>query len=172
MGVDGGIGAACQRALEAEAVKVVAEPTDDVDIVVLHSRANPDRAVTDVASAEELHEAWDSVVDAVAAYRQVLPAMSARGWGRFVWVGSAAAKSVDADNDDLGAIVSLAMMATHKVVASEAGPSNVTANTVLLGGTATDDDAAAAVAFLCSQGAGYMTGVTLTVDGGAGSAVY
>jgi NAD(P)-dependent dehydrogenase (short-subunit alcohol dehydrogenase family) len=48
----------------------------------------------------------------------------------------------------------------------------VTANAVLCGGTATDDDVAAMVAFLCSDGAGYMTGVTVTVDGGVGSAVY
>jgi 3-oxoacyl-[acyl-carrier protein] reductase len=43
---------------------------------------------------------------------------------------------------------------------------------VLRGGVSTDDDVAAAVAFLCSEGAGYLTGVTITVDGGVGSAVF
>ena len=35
-----------------------------------------------------------------------------------------------------------------------------------------EEDAAAAAVFLASRGAGYLTGVTITVDGGAGSAVY
>jgi NAD(P)-dependent dehydrogenase (short-subunit alcohol dehydrogenase family) len=171
-GTDDALGAACRRALEREGVRVIDELSADADIVVSHGGAHARTSVLDVSSADELHRAWDGVVDAVAGYRQVLPAMSSRRWGRLVWVGSAAAKSLDADDDELGAIVSLAMMAAHKVVAAEAGPSNVTANAVLSGGTATDDDAAAMVAFLCSEGAGYLTGVTITVDGGVGSAVY
>ena len=89
-----------------------------------------------------------------------------------MWVGSAAAKSVNAADDDLGAVVSLAMMAAHKVIAAEAGPANVTANTVLQGGLATDDEVGTAVAFLCSQGGGYITGATIAVDHGVGSAVF
>jgi NAD(P)-dependent dehydrogenase (short-subunit alcohol dehydrogenase family) len=172
MGAQDAVGAACRRALTGEGVRVVTELAGDVDIIVSHGGANPGTGVVDVTSADQLHRAWDAVVDAVAAYRQALPAMSSRGWGRFVWVGTAAAKSLNADDDELGAIVSLAMMAAHKVVAAEAGPSNVTANAVLRGGTATDDDVADMVAFLCSEGAGYITGVTVTVDGGVGSSVY
>ena len=67
--------------------------------------------------------------------------------------------------------MSLAMMGLHKVVTGEEAPHNVTANTVLRGGPATDEDVANAVVFFCSQGAGYLSGVTVAVDGGVGSAV-
>jgi NAD(P)-dependent dehydrogenase (short-subunit alcohol dehydrogenase family) len=79
---------------------------------------------------------------------------------------------LDASDDEVDAVVTLAMRAINKVISSEAAAANVTANAVLYGGDATDDDVAAATAFLCSEGAGYLTGVTLTVDGGAGSAVF
>ncbi|MFI5053799.1 MAG: hypothetical protein ACHQDE_05505, partial [Acidimicrobiia bacterium] len=112
----------------------------------------------------------------VARYREVLPAMAARRWGRFVWVGSAQAKAIDGGidggSDELDAVVTLAMMGLHKVIAAEEGPSNLTANVVLHGGDATDDDVAAVVAYLCSGDATYVSGVTITVDGGAGSAVF
>jgi NAD(P)-dependent dehydrogenase (short-subunit alcohol dehydrogenase family) len=98
--------------------------------------------------------------------------MVARRWGRFVWIGSAQAKSVDGDDDEIDAVVSLGIMGLHKVVTGEEAPHNVTANTVLRGGEATDEDVANVVAFLCSSGGGYLSGVTLTVDGGAGSAVF
>jgi 3-oxoacyl-[acyl-carrier protein] reductase len=169
--VGGELRAACRAVLEGEGARVLDQLDGDVDIVVAAPGA-PGPALLDCESAEPLHDAWDAVVDAVSTYREALPGMRERRWGRFVWIGSAAARSLDADDDELGAVVSLAMMAAHKVVAAEEGPSNITANAVLRGGVSTDDDVAAAVAFLCSEGAGYLTGVTITVDGGVGSAVF
>jgi len=166
------LGEACRQALEREGVRVVGALEPDVDIIVSHLPVPCGPALLDVVSAEGLHDVWNAVVDAVGAYRDALPAMAARAWGRLVWVGSAAAKSLDAADDELGAVVSLAMMAAHKVIASEVGPSRITANAVLGGGQATPDDIAAAVAFFCSEGAAYLSGVTVSVDGGAGSAVY
>jgi NAD(P)-dependent dehydrogenase (short-subunit alcohol dehydrogenase family) len=171
VGVGGELRTSLSATLEDEGVTVVDHPGDTVDIVVA-SGDGRHPALLDCHSADALHEAWTAVVDTVTTYRQALDGMVARGWGRLVWIGSAAARSLDADTDELGAVVSLAMMALHKVVAAEAGPSNVTANAVLKGGSATDADVAAAVAFLCSQGAGYLTGVTITVDGGVGAAVF
>jgi hypothetical protein len=98
--------------------------------------------------------------------------MRTQQWGRFVWVGSAASRSLDADEDDLDVVATLGMRALHKVIAFDEGPANILANTVLRGSGVGDRDVADAVAFLCSQGAGYLTGVTLTVDGGTGSAVF
>jgi enoyl-ACP reductase-like protein len=167
----GDAGEACRRLLRAEGATVVDTPGDAVDIVVAGGGHGP-TSVLDVDSAESLHETWQTVVDTVATYRELVPGMATRQWGRLVWVGTAAAKSLDTDDDELGAIVSLAVMALHKVVTGEASPQHVTANTVLRGGDADADDVAAAVAFLCSEGAGYMSGVTITVDGGAGSAVF
>jgi NADP-dependent 3-hydroxy acid dehydrogenase YdfG len=171
-GLDPELTRACTTVLEAEGTELATEVGDRVDIVVASSPRGRHPDLLDCTSADQLHDAWNAVVDAVAVYRQVLPKMAGRRWGRFVWVGSAAARSLDADGDELGAVVSLAMMAAHKVVAGEAGPDNVTANAVLRGGDVTDEEVAAAVAFLCSEGAGYLSGVTITVDGGAGAAVF
>jgi 3-oxoacyl-[acyl-carrier protein] reductase len=169
---DDDFGRALRRALEAEGVTITHELGDAVDIVVAHDNAPTSREVLAVQSAEQLDAAWDVVVETIGAYRAALPAMAERGWGRFVWVGTAAAKALNADDDELGALTSMAVMALNKVIAAEAGPANVTANAVLRGGLATEDDMAAAVAFLCSEGAGYLTGVTITIDGGVGSAMY
>ncbi|HEX5587049.1 MAG TPA: SDR family oxidoreductase [Acidimicrobiia bacterium] len=167
----GDAGDACTRLLREEGATVVSSPEGAVDIVVAGGHDGPS-AVLDVDSADALHDTWQVVVDSVDVYRRLVPGMAARRWGRLVWIGTAAAKSLDADDDELGAIVSLAMMALHKVVTGEESPENITANTVLRGGDADADDVAAAVAFLCSDGAGYMSGVTITVDGGEGSGMF
>lgn len=171
-GLTPSIDASCRRTLEGEGVRLVGDLTDEVDIVVTQWSGVPGNDILDVATAGELYEAWGRVVDTIDNYLAIFPAMEERGWGRLVWIGSASAKSLDAQDDDLGAVISMAMMAAHKVITHELAPSGVTANAVLGGRAATDDDIAAAVAFLCSQGAAYLTGVTLTVDGGAGSAVF
>jgi len=172
VGPDSVVGAACARALAAEGARVVKVLADDVDIVVAHADSRGRLSLSDVRSADDLHRSWDVVVDTVELFRSALPAMSGRGWGRFVWVGSAASRSLDAADDELDAITSLAMRATQKVIAVEAGPTGVTANAVLRGGEASPDDVAAAVVFLCSVGAGYITGVSIGVDGGVGASVF
>jgi 3-oxoacyl-[acyl-carrier protein] reductase len=168
----GAFGAELTKALQAEGVRVVTEVTDQVDIVVSQAPSSHDLGFLDVTSAEQLHEAWEALVRTVASYRTALPGMARRGWGRCIWIGSAAAKSLDADDDDLGAVVSLGVMAANKVISAECGSSGITANAVLHGGSATDEDIGSAVAFLCSQGASYLTGVTIVVDGGAGMAMF
>jgi NAD(P)-dependent dehydrogenase (short-subunit alcohol dehydrogenase family) len=144
----------------------------EADIVIAWGPRHLESSLMDVGRVEDLQGAWDAVVSAVEAYREALSRMRDRGWGRFIWVGSAAAKSLDADGDELDVIASLGMMGLHKVIAAEEGPSQVTANTVLRGATAADDDVAAAAVFLCSEGAGYLSGVTITVDGGRSSAMF
>jgi NAD(P)-dependent dehydrogenase (short-subunit alcohol dehydrogenase family) len=167
------ITAACARTLEAEGVQIATEASD-CDIVIAHDLLSPRAAarVDDPRSIDDLRASWTSVVDTVAGYRAALPGMQARGWGRFVWIGSAQAKSVDSDDDEVDAIVSLAVMGLHKVVTGEEAQRGITANAVLRGGDATVDDVADTVTFLCSAGAAYLSGVTITVDGGAGSAVF
>lgn len=179
-GLSGGIRGACREALESEGAHVSEDgphrgdhPTDaDPEIVVSGWSGRAGSSLLDVSTAEELHRAWDTVEACLGIYRTTMPAMEAHGWGRFVWVGPASARSLDSHVDDLGAAMSLAMLAVNKLVTAEAGASNLTANAVLYGGDASDDDVAAAVCFLCSEGAGYMSGVTITVDGGIGSAMF
>lgn len=165
-----GIGRACADLLVKEGA-VLATGDGPVDIVIAHGEGRG-TAMLDVTSADQLHDAWDAVVQAVARYHEVLPGMTERRWGRFVWIGSAQAKSVDAGDDELDAVVTLGMMGLSKVIAHEEGPANLTANVVLRGGDATDDDVAAVVAYLCSNDATYVSGTTITVDGGAGSAIF
>jgi 3-oxoacyl-[acyl-carrier protein] reductase len=176
LGPEDGLAAACRRMFEAEGATVTTAAGDaeagGVDVVVARGVPRPASEVLGWRSAEELLEAWDPVVTTVDAYRSALPAMTARSFGRLVWVGTAASRSLDAADDEVDAVVSLAMRAVNKVISSETGAANVTANAVVHGGDVTDDDVAAAVGFLCSDGAGYLTGVTITVDGGVGSAVY
>lgn len=167
------VGRACADALGAEGATVREEQGATApDIVVAHGVSRPASSLLDRTLADGLRQAWGDVAGTVDAYRAAIDGMRTRRWGRFVWVGTALAKSLDADDDELGAVVSLGIMGLHKVVAAEEGPSNVTANAVLLGGRATPEDAASAVAFLCSEGAGYLSGVTFTIDGGTGSAVF
>jgi 3-oxoacyl-[acyl-carrier protein] reductase len=166
-----GLGAACARALLDEG----ALRTDDVeesDIVVAYAAPSRSGSLLAPGSLDDLRSGWGSVIAAVDLYRRAAKAMTTRGWGRLVWVGSAAAKSVNIGEGEIDAVLSLGMMGLHKVVTAELAPSNVTANTVLRGGAAGDLEVAYAVAFLCSQGAGYLSGVTITVDGGLGTAMF
>lgn len=172
VGPDDDVAHACRQMFGREGAEVVDSARDDVDIVVARGVPRPGSEVLAWQSADELVDAWQPVVDAVTVYRRALPAMAARSWGRFIWVGTAASRSLDADDDEVDGVVTLAMRAASKVVASEAGVDGITANAVLHGGNARADDVASTVGFLCSEGAGYVTGVTITVDGGAGSAVY
>jgi NAD(P)-dependent dehydrogenase (short-subunit alcohol dehydrogenase family) len=172
VGAERGVGKACATTLAEEGVRLADAPDASCDIVVAHGEARPGSSLLAPGALEDLRAAWGAVVDSVGSYRDALPGMVERHWGRFVWIGSAQAKSVDGDDDEMGAVVSLGMMGLHKVVTGEEAPNGVTANTVLRGGDATDEDVANVVAFLCSQGAGYLSGVTVSVDGGAGSAVF
>jgi NAD(P)-dependent dehydrogenase (short-subunit alcohol dehydrogenase family) len=166
-----GLGAACAQALVDEGAQL-SDRIEESDIVVVFAAATPSGSLLSASSLHDLRFGWSSVVAAVDLYRQAAGAMTTRGWGRFVWVGSALAKSMNGGDGEIDAVLSLGMMGLHKVVTAELAASNVTANTVLRGGSAGDHEVADAVVFLCSQGAGYLSGVTVTVDGGLGAAMF
>ena len=98
--------------------------------------------------------------------------MSGRGFGRLIYVGSANSRDVQELGSDLGLVVGLGMRALHKVVADECGADGITTTTVLRGRIATDEDVAACTAWLASDVAGYLTGVTISIDGGLASPVF
>jgi 3-oxoacyl-[acyl-carrier protein] reductase len=121
----------------------------------------------------------------------VVPGMRERGWGRIVNVGSLTVREpmsiLVLSNSERAAA-----LAAFKTIASEVAASGVTLNTVLPGRIGTDrlyqllggapaeaiagdvplgrlgtpQELAAAIVFLCSQRASYITGVAMLVDGG------
>ena len=120
------------------------------------------------------------------ALREMLP----QRWGRIVYIGSAAGQAGSAGQAAYAATKS-AVEGLARSVAREYGARNITANVVAPGWVetpmsasalsknreaivaqiplervGTPDDIAAAVAFLCSSKAGYITGQTLHVNGG------
>jgi 2-hydroxycyclohexanecarboxyl-CoA dehydrogenase len=127
--------------------------------------------------------------------REVLPAMVERSWGRVITNGSDAGR-VGSSLESVYAGSKAAVIAFTKTVAREVARSGVTANAVCPGPTRTPllegmtsgergekliaaleravpmgrlgepEDVAAAVAFLASERAGYITGQTLSVSGG------
>jgi 2-hydroxycyclohexanecarboxyl-CoA dehydrogenase len=127
--------------------------------------------------------------------RAVLPEMLERGWGRVVNIGSDAGR-VGSSQESVYSGAKAGVIAFTKTIAREVARSGVTANSVCPGPTRTPmlermgageegekliaaleravpmrrlgepEDVAAAVVFLASERAGYVTGQTLSVSGG------
>jgi 2-hydroxycyclohexanecarboxyl-CoA dehydrogenase len=126
---------------------------------------------------------------------ETLPSMVERGWGRMVNIGSDAGR-VGSSLESVYSGAKAGVIAFTKTIAREVARSGVTANAVCPGPTRTPmlegmassaggekliasleravpmrrlgepEDVAAAVAFLASERAGYITGQTLSVSGG------
>jgi 3-oxoacyl-[acyl-carrier protein] reductase len=107
----------------------------------------------------------------IAMCRAAVPGMRERGWGRVVAITSLGARQ------PFGGLIAsstarAAVTAFLKVLALEVAGDGVTVNSVQPGTHLTarlgdPGDFGEVVAFLCSQGAGFVTGVGLPVDGGA-----
>jgi 3-oxoacyl-[acyl-carrier protein] reductase len=117
----------------------------------------------------------------------VLPEMVERGHGRIVMVSSVTGPLVTAPGSTPYATAKGAMDAMMRTIAIENGRSGVTANSVApgwietassepdeleaglhtpVGRPGTPDEVAAAIAFLCTDEASYVTGTPIVVDGG------
>src|SRR4051794_33907612 len=138
---------------------------------------------------------WDRVIEVnfkggLRTARRIVPGMVDRGWGRVVNIGSDAGR-VGSSMESVYSGAKGGVIAFTKTLAREVARKGVTANTVCPGPTRTPmlaemeprmvealeravpmrrlgepEDVAAAVAFLASERAGYITGQTLSVSGG------
>src|ERR1700728_2723464 len=150
------------------AVREAVENYGRLDVVVTVLECNPEVEVDATTDVSVLLEAWESVLRLVELYQAAAPPMQEAGWGRFVAVLSTATKTVPEHGGDLAAMLHLGSLGFHKDVATTLGPSAVTVSAVLRTAAVPADEVADVVAFLASDRSGYLTGITIAVDAGAG----
>lgn len=174
----------------AAAVKMAFERWGRLDILVNNAGIHRDRLLLRMAS-----EDWDQVmnVDLKGAFlctKFVMPYLLKRRRGRIVNISSVVGLSGNPGQANYAA-AKAGLIGFTKSVAREVASRNITVNALAPGFITTDmvkdlseetqsqilsripmarfgtaEDVAEAVAFLCSDGAGYITGQVLTIDGG------
>ena len=144
------------------------------------------------AGMMDLDEAtWDLVMDvnlksAFLCSQAVIPTMRAQGGGRIIHVSSLAGQAASGIGPHYAASKA-GMLGLMRFMARELGPDRITVNAVAPAGIPTEifdtlgmkpgrgpldrsgtpEDVAAAVSYLASDDAGYVTGDTISLNGGA-----
>jgi 3-oxoacyl-[acyl-carrier protein] reductase len=163
-----------------------------VDILV-NNAGGPPFAPFEQFDDEQWHKALElNLMSTVRFTRLALPAMKAAGWGRIVNIVSLGVKSV-LSGSVLSTAGRLGVVGMSKLLSDEVASFGITVNSVASGIILTDrvrqtslkhttieqlsetiparrlgrpEELAALVAFLASEQAAYITGVTIPVDGG------
>jgi 3-oxoacyl-[acyl-carrier protein] reductase len=164
-----------------------------VDILVTNT-GGPPSGKFESFSKSDWDKAYNQLLgSAVGLCKGFIPGMKKNQWGRIIAITSMAVKQ-PVPNLILSNSVRASVAGLIKTLASELGSFGITANTVMPGYTDTErlqklmeknpdfssnlkgvplgrvgkpEEFAAAVAFLASERASYITGVSLAVDGGA-----
>ncbi|MCM4156834.1 SDR family oxidoreductase [Gramella sp. AN32] len=173
-------------------VKSVLEKYKGIDILVTNT-GGPKSAKFENLSQEDWDNSYHLLLgSAVSLIRSFLPGMKEKQWGRIIAITSQAVKQ-PVDNLILSNSVRASVAGLVKSLSNEMGIHNITVNNVMPGYTKTNrlknlieknpdfekakaeiplgrfaepEEFAAAVTFLASERAGYITGVSLAVDGG------
>jgi 3-oxoacyl-[acyl-carrier protein] reductase len=176
---------------DGPAVQALVKELGQVDVLV-----NNAGAVKDNLLLRMKPEDWDHIIhtDLTSAYhttRAVMSGMIRRRWGRIVNMTSIVGITGNPGQANYAA-AKAGLIGFTKAVAKEIGSRSITCNAVAPGYVRTEltrrsltdeivaelvkrtplqregtpEDVAAAVAFLCGEGAGFITGHVLVVDGG------
>jgi 3-oxoacyl-[acyl-carrier protein] reductase len=175
----------------AELVAAITSRFGPVDVLVLNATGpQPQAPVTEVTWAGHLAQLNFFVKSPVLLGRAVLPGMAARRYGRIVHIDSEAAHRPPPGSSAYATAKS-AQIGLARSWARELAPSGITVNSIApgfipverhadvpdsvkdayrasvpTGRMGVPEDIAHAVSFLASDGAGFITGQRITVDGG------
>lgn len=174
------------------AFTLVEDGLGKVEVLVSNAGVYRDGLVLRMADDQWAQVLRTNLDGAFHLVRRAVPAMVKARWGRIVLVGSVVALSGSAGQANYGA-AKAGLVGLARAVARELGPRGITANVVApgpivtamtealdprrrdqmtelvpLGRFGTPEEVAAAVAFLCSDAAGYVSGAVVPVDGGMG----
>lgn len=174
---------------DGEAIKRLLEPGEDGPVLVLVNNAGLRR---DGLSPQLEDDQWQQVIDVnltatFRATRAALPQMLRARWGRVVNVASIAGTRANPGQANYSASKA-GVIGLTRTVAAEVARRGVTVNAVVPGLIETEftkevlegdlakaiparrigspEEVAACIRFLASEDASYVTGTTLTVDGG------
>jgi 3-oxoacyl-[acyl-carrier protein] reductase len=163
-----------------------------VDILITNSGGPPSGKFEQFTQQHWDATYYQLLSSAVGLINGFLPGMKQQGWGRIISITSMAVKQ-PVNNLVLSNAVRASVVGLVKTLSNELATYNVTVNNVMPGYTETDrlkeliekdpsfasaktqipmgrfgkpEEFAAAVAFLASERASYITGVSLAIDGG------
>jgi len=165
---------------------------DKIDILVTNTGGPPSGRFEDLTK-DQWDQTYEQLLgSAISLVQSFLPGMKQQQWGRIIAITSQAVKQ-PVENLILSNSVRASVVGLMKTLASELGTYGITVNNVMPGYTQTDrlkqlieanpafakavneiplkrfgnpEEFAAAVTFLASERASYITGVSLAVDGG------